>query len=183
MSSTDPHSQLVMSLKKLAGDITAASASDANGMDGTFVASSITVLLEKFDQEEKSVVDSNVSVAEQLASLLATVSAPGAAQVSAPDAACVKRDRGVIKQNLGAVPFLKRDVDGSLDLQSFTESFQFYAQSVDKRLGAVLEGFPTLTPDNADGVLASVPGDLPSGCLMEVTSAFLSKLDTEFRQG
>lgn len=183
MSSTDPHSQLVMGLKKLAGDITAASASDANGMDGTFVASSITVLLEKFDQEEKSVVDSNVSVAEQLASLLATVSAPGAAQVSAPDAACLKRDRGVIKQNLGAVPFLKRDVDGSLDLQSFTESFQFYAQSVDNRLGAVLEGFPTLTPDNADGVLASVPGDLPSGCLMEVTSAFLSKLDTEFRQG
>ena len=110
MSSTDPHSQLVLGLKKLAGDITAASASDANGMDGTFVASSITVLLEKFDQEEKSVVDSNVSVAEQLASLLATVSAPGAAQVSAPDAACVKRDRGVIKQNLGAVPFLKRDV-------------------------------------------------------------------------
>ena len=95
MSSTDPHSQLVLGLKKLAGDITAASASDANGMDGTFVASSITVLLEKFDQEEKSVVDSNVSVAEQLASLLATVSAPGAAQVSAPDAACVKRDRGV----------------------------------------------------------------------------------------
>ena len=107
MSSTDPHSQLVMGLKKLAGDITAASASDANGMDGTFVASSITVLLEKFDQEEKSVVDSNVSVAEQLASLLATVSAPGAAQVSAPDAARLRRDREVIKQNLGAVPLVE----------------------------------------------------------------------------
>ena len=98
------------------------------------------MLLQKFEGE-KSVVDSNVTVAEQLASLLATVSAPGAAQVSAPDAA-LKRDRGVIKQNLGAVPSLKEDVDGSLDLQSFTESFQFYAQSVDKRLGAVLEGFP-----------------------------------------
>ena len=44
-----------------------------------------------------------------------------------------------------------------------------------------MEGFLALTPDNTDGVLASVPGDLPSGCLMEVTSAFLSKLDTEFR--
>ena len=74
-----------MSLKKLADDVTAASASGDNGIDATFVASSITVLLEKFD-EEKSVVDRNVSVAEQLASLLATVSAPGAAQVSAPDA-------------------------------------------------------------------------------------------------
>ena len=96
----------------------------------------ITVLLEKDQQaEEKSVVDSNVTVAEQLA----TVSAPGAAHVSAPDAA-LKRDRGVIKQNLGAVP-LKRDVDGSLYLHSFTESFQLYAQSVDRRLRAVLEGF------------------------------------------
>ena len=56
-------------------------------------------------------------------------------------------------------------------------------QSIDKRLGTVLKGFPTLNPDNADGVLASVPGDLPSGCLMEVTSAFLSKLDSEFIQG
>ena len=132
--------------------------------------------MEKFD-EEKSIVDSNVYVFDQLASLLATVSAPGAAKVSAPDAACVKRDRGVIKQNLGAVPLLKRDVDGSLNLQPFIESFEFYAQSVHKRLGEVLEGFPTLTPDNADGVLAGVPGDLPAGCLMEVTSAFLSKLD------
>ena len=181
MSSIDPQSQLVLGLKKLAGDITAASAS-GDGVDATTVLSNITVLLEKFD-EEKSVVDSNVSVNEQLASLLATVSAPGAAQVSAPDAARLKRDREVIKQNLGAVPLLKRDVDGSLDLQFFTERFLFYVQSVDRRLGAVLESFPALTPDNADDALASVPSGLPSQSLMEVTSAFLSKLDSEFIQG
>ena len=89
----------------------------------------------------------------------------------------------MIKQNLGAVPFLKRDVDGSLDLQFFTERFLFYVQSVDRRLGAVLESFPALTPDNADDALASVPSGLPSQSLMEVTSAFLSKLDSEFIQG
>ena len=50
------------------------------------------------------------------------------------------------------------------------------------RLGAVLEGFPTLTPDNAGGLLASVPS-LPFESLMEVTSAFLWKLDSEFIQG
>ena len=60
MSSIDPQSQLVLGLKKLAGDITAASAS-GDGVDATTVLSNITVLLEKFD-EEKSVVDSNVSV-------------------------------------------------------------------------------------------------------------------------
>ena len=58
-----------------------------------------------------------------------------------------------------------------------------FTRTVHKRLGAVLEGFPTLAPDNADGVLAGVPGDLPVESLMEVTSAFLSKLDSEFRQG
>ena len=68
MSSTDPQSQLVLGLQKLAGDITAARASDGNEIDATFVASNITVLLEK-SQEEKSVVDSNVSVAEQLAAV------------------------------------------------------------------------------------------------------------------
>ena len=72
MSSIDPHSQLVLGLKKLAGDITSASAS-GDGVDATTGLSNITVILEKFD-EEKSVVDSNVSVDEQLAALLATVS-------------------------------------------------------------------------------------------------------------
>ena len=46
-----------------------------------------------------------------------------------------------------------------------------------------MEGFSALTPDNADDALASVPSGLPSQSLMEVTSAFLSKLDSEFIQG
>ena len=50
MSSTYPQSQLVLGLKKLAGDITAASAS-GDGVDATTVLSNITVLLEKFDEE------------------------------------------------------------------------------------------------------------------------------------